>query len=377
MKRWSIYSALVFLVLVGAFPVYLLITGKGSFNLVYRHVTYEVMTDRGTRSAGSDLDTTVELTNFLHWRFNVTSDTPVQDRPFLDVAVDGTAYCNQIAVGLAHLLAKKGIRARLAMMRDKNGVGPHVVAEVLLDGRWILVDPLNGLIPGVEFGGLTISELSANFSFFEKLAVLRASDDFQGVAIDGSQQDNFVEWYRSFVVSPVGPSRPGISFVWGQRPKHRRLIRLTAIYYRVFGRVFSAFVQDVFLTRLPGEDPTRKKFVRARHYSLYGRWKKALPLYRNILANAKAVLREDALFFYGMALIESGDAGSALSPLDTLARDFPNGKWKGIIHFYRGEALAALGRTREAVEAYQAAPKDLLTPGLHRLTALKRRTKDR
>ena len=166
------------------------------------------------------------------------------------------------------------------------------------------------------------------------------------------------------------PDRPGISFVWGQRPKHRRLIGLARMYYGVFGKAFSSFVQEVYLGRLPGEGSARKKLLRARHYSLHARWGKALPLYREVLAAAKNSMREDALFFYGMALIEAGQAQSALKTLDALARDFPNGRWKGIVHFYRGEALTALGKGREAEVAYRAAPKNLLTPALHRLTTL-------
>ncbi len=61
---------------------------------------------------------------------------------------------------------------------------------------------------------------------------------------------------------------------------------------------------------------------------------------------------------------------SALKTLDALARDFTNGRWKGVVHFYRGEALTAMEKGRWAEAAYRAAPKNLLTPALHRLATL-------
>jgi hypothetical protein len=377
LRRRKLVALILVPVVILAFPVYLSVARQGSLNRIYRHVTYEVMADRGSESKKSDLETVSDLMQFLHWQMNVTPDTVAQDRPFLEPAVDGTAYCNQISVGLSHLLAKKGIRSRLAMMRNKDGVSPHSIAEVLVDDRWVVVDPLNGIIPGIEKGGVTVSELSTAFSYIENLSLVQATNHLTGVASDGSPQDDFVEWYRSFAVSPMDPDRPSISFVWGQRPRHRREIRLTGMYYRVLGTVFSSFVQDVYLSQLPAENSTGRKFMLARHYSLHGRWQKALPLYRNVLAAEKNSLREDALFFYGMALIESGDAPLALKSLDTLARDFPDGKWKGIVHFYRGEAMASIGRSSEAREAYRQASPNLLTPAIHRLVALERSTKTR
>ncbi|MDP7386681.1 MAG: hypothetical protein QF593_11695, partial [Nitrospinota bacterium] len=322
----------------------------------------------------SEVKTVSDLTAFLHWRMNVTADTSPRDRPFLDVAVDGTAYCNQIAVGLAHLLAKKGIQGRLAMLRNKQGVSPHSVTEVLLDGRWVLVDPLNGIFPGADRGGVTLRELGADFSTIENLPVVGGEHRLSAVASDGNRRDDFVEWYRSFVVSPIGPDRPGISFVRGQRRKHRRVIRLTRLYYQVFGRAFSSFVQDIRFvwnrSWLPGRNLPRKKLARARHYALHARWHKALPLYREVLASAAGPVREDALFFSGMALLEAEQPRPALNTLNTLVSEFPEGRWKETVHFYRGEALRALGLLGKAEEAYRLTPRNLLTPARRRLTSL-------
>ena len=375
-KRWGIAAGVLLVPLAAAFPAYLLGTGGGTLKRAYQHVTYEVLVHRASPGRASEVKVVSDLMTFLHWRMNVTADTPSRDRPFLDVAVDGTAYCNQIAVGLAHLLAKKGIQGRLAMLRNKQGVSPHSVTEVFLDGRWVLVDPLNGIFPGADRGGVTLRELGADFSPIENLPVVGGKHRLSAVASDGSRRDDFVEWYRSFIVSPIGPDRPGISFVRGQRPKQRRVIRLTALYYQVFGRAFSSYVQDIYFVRnrswFPERNLPRKNLAAARKYALHARWHKALPLYREVLASAAGPAREDALFFSGMALLEAERPRPALKALNTLAGEFPGGggRWKGIVHFYRGEALRALGLLGKAEEAYRMAPRNLLTPARRRLTSL-------
>lgn len=374
MKRGGIALGLLLALGVAAFPAYLLVTGGGTLKRAYQHVTYEVLAHRASPGRASEVKVVSDLMTFLHWRMNVTADTPAQDRPFLDVAEDGTAYCNQIAVGLAHLLSKKGIQGRLAMLRNKQGVSPHSVTEVLLDGRWVLVDPLNGIFPGADRGGVTLGELGADFSAIENLPVVGGKHRLSAVASDGSRRDDFVEWYRSFIVSPVVPDRPGISFIWGQRPKQRRVIRLTALYYQVFGRAFSSYVQDIYFVRnrswFPERNLPRKKLARARQYALHARWHKALPIFREVFASAEGPARENALFFSGMALLEAEQPRSALNTLNTLVSGFPEGRWKGIVHFYRGEALRALGLLGEAEEAYRLAPRNLLTPARRRLTSL-------
>ena len=70
-----------------------------------------------------------------------------------------------------------------------NRVYRHVTYEVMADSGGV-VDPLNGIIPGVERGGLTLSELAADFSPIENLPLLRAANHICGVARDGSEQED-------------------------------------------------------------------------------------------------------------------------------------------------------------------------------------------
>lgn len=138
---------------------------------------------------------------------------------------------------------------------------------------------------------------------------------------------------------------------------------------------FSAFVQDIYFLRsrlwFKVDQAAGGKLTRARHYTLHARWHKALPLYQELLSEATGTVREDTLFFYGTALLQARNPKSALKILDPLDAEFPSGKWRKISQFYRGEALSALGKNKEASEAYRSAPKDLLTPAPYRLNGLR------
>ncbi len=155
-RRILIAVPVLLVVLILSFPLYLTITGGGTLRRAYAHVTYEVMAHRASPVGKDPLQTVSGVMTYLHWRLNVPSDTPGRDRPPLDVAAEGRAYCNQIAVVHIQLVAKRGLSARIAMMRDKTGNSPHTIAEVNLNGRWIIVDPLNGILPGAERGGVTL-----------------------------------------------------------------------------------------------------------------------------------------------------------------------------------------------------------------------------
>ena len=222
---------------------------------------------------------------------------------------------------------------------------------------------------------MTLDELKRDFSHIDNLPIFRAGFELAGIASNGSRQAQFLDWYRSFVISPIGPSRPGLSFIEGQRPKHRRIIKTTGLYHRMFGKAFSAFVQDIYFLRsrlwFKVDQAAGGKLTRARHYTLHARWHKALPLYQELLSEATGTVREDTLFFYGTALLQARNPKSALKILDPLDAEFPSGKWRKISQFYRGEALSALGKNKEASEAYRSAPKDLLTPAPYRLNGLR------
>lgn len=66
--------------------------------------------------------------------------------------VRGRAYCDSQLMVLAQVLSQAGFRAQLLFLYDENGISPHSVATVNIDGDWRVLDPLYGAIPVSQDG---------------------------------------------------------------------------------------------------------------------------------------------------------------------------------------------------------------------------------
>ena len=106
----------------------------------YREITY---TKIATNNNAEDRNTRIE--KVFKYVSKISHDPTeiyslVDKNSFID-AIRGIGWCDQQAFLLMNLLNKLGIKK--TRLRD---VQAHTVAEVLVDGKWILVDPFAGII---------------------------------------------------------------------------------------------------------------------------------------------------------------------------------------------------------------------------------------
>jgi hypothetical protein len=60
--------------------------------------------------------------------------------------------CGTATNAFVNLAESSGLRARRLLLLDSRGMSKHVVVEVLLDNRWVIVDPSYHLIPRLPDG---------------------------------------------------------------------------------------------------------------------------------------------------------------------------------------------------------------------------------
>ncbi len=111
---------------------------------------------------------------------------PLQEDHFFNTARRGYGTCDQLAHVLATLYWSAGYPARLLMLRDAQGVSPHTVAQVLVNHRWVLVDPSFKVIFQDRQGRLlTVEDLS---QFPNVLEAYRAKTGFHQVTLADFQR---------------------------------------------------------------------------------------------------------------------------------------------------------------------------------------------
>ena len=83
------------------------------------------------------------------------------------------AICGSATNAFLNLARSNGLRARRLLLLGENGTATHVVAEVLINGRWVIADPVYHVLLRDQRGNLlTRSELRDPKTFAEATGVI-------------------------------------------------------------------------------------------------------------------------------------------------------------------------------------------------------------
>lgn len=187
----------------------------------------------------------------------VIDDTPA------DTLVRGWGYCDALAMAYVQLLERIGMRGRMLFLWNDEGISPHTVAAVHLDGDWRVIDPQTGVVPRTANG-----------------AIATVDDIASGAApITG-------DW-----VEPPDYERATV-FYETATGRLRRAARAVA---EVAASAAPHLVQDLYLATPPityvtidgvvwedWTDPDDRFYWRARHYDLFDRHAKARAAYNAV-----------------------------------------------------------------------------------------------
>jgi hypothetical protein len=328
----------------------LLLAGFSLWNIysarhaLYRKFLYSVVTQRvsrGTAPAESRQAAVERLHDFVY--LNVRTPYPwlIYDSP-ADVLIRGYGYCDQAVLVFIHLLDQIGFSGRQTVLKRDDGVSPHTVSEVFLDGEWRIFDTLYGFVPRrLDGQPATAADLG---SMPELLKVSRADP----------------QWYRNAeVVVTLGKGRSESD----RAPALDPFSRLAAW----IPDWLADGVQDLYLFLRPPtyasttgvvvedyRNPDSRLFFKARNFHVFLRARKAEAAYEELLRRYPSSDHADAALYW-LALVrfsQLGDPESALEALEVLFEQHPRSPWIGDARYLQGRVEEERGNCRQAVALY-------------------------
>ena len=238
----ALIAALFFFLLL---PFLYLVSPAKIKDYVYRELCYHTVIDNIKKESDGINDLLEKTAEYVYVNMDAHGHKmPIIDDNSWNCFVRGFGYCDQQAWALATLLAKKNIPARLVMVRSSLSSG-HSVSEVLIDGRWVVVDP----------GSNTV-----HYNKFNKLAT--AEDIKNGlVTISGYPREQLsVELYTSYFSGEHPLERWG-ALTTKQGAMRKGVFSPVYLYYKVFGSRFSRFYQNLYLIGEEDEVAQRNRYL--------------------------------------------------------------------------------------------------------------------
>lgn len=380
MKKVFIFFAIFLLLCFLSSPFVSLILPVSLRDHTYREIIMHVIAKEHTRSARKSEDIARKL---FYFSSQHTFQNPGNLRPYDDKApgylINGAVYCDYAADILAALCAQRGIPARYCMLMNKDGVSPHTVAEIFLDGAWRVFDP---------------AEIYYYTRADAKLAALDDLSNDPGLIFKHKRMLKIKElrpreyadkcaWYKSIFPVPQAPQR--------SKSKTKRISvfdRVGFLYYDIFGKNFLRAYQDAYLkcrggfsrpaprgeggispefpVRLAGQtrpyspegteaDKAQALYYTARSYQLTKRTDEAIRAYDQLLRLAPdAELADKARIFYSFIYMDDrADYPRAINILSALV-DQPQNIYAKYALYYTGACYKKMGDSFKAREYFDA-----------------------
>lgn len=339
----------------------------------YRETSYRVILSRTLQAtdALTPEAITLRIADYVH-RQVYQGGGSVIDADAWTHLVRGIGWCDQKAWAIGTLLALRGIHSRLVFLSNQRQDGGHVVLEVLLNGRWCLLDPSYDFLlrmPDGSAGGLD--------SLSEDVTLVMRQPVFLALRPE-ARAEVFESYARLF--PPREPlQRPPVrwpSILDARRGDPRRAAAERAVVWlwNTFGTAWAYPLQDLYLALLRPPPPeadggilgdlergssmrelalARRQYYRARNYHLYRRRDEAQRCYRWILARYPDTLyARRAAFWLGSLAASNGDTGTAVQTFDQLLQRWPELEWRTRVYERLARAYAKQGAGEKA-EAYE------------------------
>lgn len=323
----------------------------------YRELTYRVIANTVTKKTENDLAIAKSIHTFINRHVHVVSNSPVIDEsPFFDL-VRGIGWCDQQSWGMRELLAKKGIPAKLLMLNGYDSISHHSVAEVYLNGQWVVFDPLNNLI---------FYNLNGEIASFKDIQQGEINyDAFK------NKDNNFANNYLKLYEAKYPPHRyKPLALRDGTR---KAVSGIIDFYYALFGKHFANSFQDLYLIRTEHKyfihpfqgsqgsvrlanakhlAPDLELHLKARNYDLFFRHSLALKTYKKLIKQyPDSEYVDDNLYFMGVVYMDIHDWESAVETFTELIGK--TSKWEGVARQFIQFAYKNLGKRDLSIKDYR------------------------
>lgn len=278
-----------------------------------------VIASHETKSIKSSIDCARKLL-FYTTKYTLLNpgDIVSYDGKALDYLVNGLVYCDYQADILATLSAHQGIQARYCMLMDKDGVSPHTVAEISVDGKWGVFDVAeNCYYTNISGTPASIQDLSDNPN------LIFGNRRWQEIRKQSEEWFNDkVTYFKRMFPLMMPPERSS--------SKIKRITifdRIGFIYYAALGNVFLRPYQDYYLKiKTKNMDGLEKLYYYARNYQLVYRSDDSIGAYNKLIKAYQGTpyFNKSVIFLAFVYMDQKKDYSAAIKTLSLLV-DGPPG----------------------------------------------------
>ena len=266
----------------------------------------------------------------LHVRSQTSAPTTVITDDYVNIIKRGWGYCDQMAHVFATMATYVGLEAeQLQLFRD-DGVSPHTLAMVKIDGKWRIASTWRGVIPKNSKG-----EPYTKTGFMHRL---EQGDIYELAPIGPTEFENS----KSLKTFPyIGKWQVGIKVVDRVVEKVKSLLSSSSSS--------SSSSSDLAArVQIPVSD--LEVYDRARDAHLDMNYELAQNFYAQVILNSTSkILKDEAQFASGMALFDAKDYTQALRTFNKIDINNRESAWHISARRMTAETLMKMGKVKEAL----------------------------
>ena len=257
----------------------------------------------------------------LHVRPQTSAPTTVITDDYVNIIKRGWGYCDQMAHVFATMATYVGLEAQQLQLYRNDGVSPHTLAMVKIDGKWRIASTWRGVIPKNSKG-----EPYTKTGFIHRL-----------------EQGDIYE------LAPIGPTEFENSKSLKTFPYISNWQVGMKVVNRVVKKVISPSSSDLAArVQIPASD--LYLYDRARNAYLDVNYKLAQNLYSQVIMNSSSIiLKDEAQFALGMTFYDEKDYVKALETFNKIVAGDKNSAWHISARRMSAESLIKLGKVKEAL----------------------------
>jgi len=264
----------------------------------------------------------------LHVRPQTSAPTTVITDDYVNIIKRGWGYCDQMAHVFATMATFVGLEAEQLQLYRDDGVSPHTLAMVKIDGKWRIASTWRGVIPKNSKG-----EPYTKTGFIHRL---EKGDIYELAPIGPTEFENS----KSLKTFPyISNWQVGLKVV------HRIVEKVKLLSSSSSSSSSSDLAARV---KIPVSD--LELYNRARDAQLDMKYDIALKLYAQVIATSQSpILIDEAEFAQGMAAYDSKDYAKASKIFTNISSHHANSAWDISARRMSAETLIKTRKVQEAL----------------------------
>lgn len=286
----------------------------------------------------TELEKAIALVDWvqIHVRPQTSAPTTVITDDYVNIIKRGWGYCDQMAHVFATMATYVGLEAKQLQLYRKDGVSPHTLAIVKLDGEWRIASVWRGIIP--------LNSRGEPYTLTGFINLLERNDAYEFASAGITAED-----FRN--------SKEFSTFPYAENS-----VILKKIIYRIVGKLKSLVPRDVSIEQtetvpslklLEKVETTQKEltlFDAARNAHIDMDYVLARNLYVEVLSTTtSSVLRDLAQYQLGMSYFDAKQYESAQEKFEEIIEAKNNSAWEISAKRMVAESWVRLGEIQKAI----------------------------